>query len=104
MPRTTRSTYDRLRLTSASPVNTETPPVARLPVIALPQFHGALEEWVCFCDSFENMIHRNELLTNIDRFHYLISAVKGELSDRNYEAAWECENAMRTRTSSSTPT
>ncbi|KOX76028.1 hypothetical protein WN51_12515 [Melipona quadrifasciata] len=44
------------------------------------------------------MIHRNESLSNIDRFHYLRSAVKGEaaralktfpVSDSNYEAAWK---------------
>ncbi|KOX70440.1 hypothetical protein WN51_05394, partial [Melipona quadrifasciata] len=64
----------------------------------LPEFHGSLGEWVCFRDTFDSMVNRNESLTNIDRFHYLRSAIKGEparalktlpVSDSNYKTAWE---------------
>ena len=49
-----------------------------------------------FRDSFESLIHRNESLSNIERFHYLKSALKDEaaralktllVSDSNYAAA-----------------
>ena len=47
-------------------------------------------------DSFESLIHRNESLSNIEPFHYLKSALKGDaarvlqtlpVSDSNYAAA-----------------
>ncbi|KOX69524.1 hypothetical protein WN51_06583 [Melipona quadrifasciata] len=77
------------QLTSTSSASPETPPLIRLPTIALPQFHGTLGEWVYFRDSFESLINRNESLSNIDRFHYLKSAVKGKtlpVSNSNYDA------------------
>ncbi|KAK1131974.1 hypothetical protein K0M31_016116 [Melipona bicolor] len=57
-----------------------------------------MREWGHFRDSFESLITRNESLSNLDRFHYLISAVKGvpaqttkkfPPSDTSFEAAWE---------------
>ncbi|KOX76554.1 hypothetical protein WN51_11760 [Melipona quadrifasciata] len=81
---------------STSLATSETLPSIRLPAIALPQFHGSLGEWFYFRDSFESLINRNESLSNIDRFHYLKSAVKGEparalktlpVSDSSYDAA-----------------
>ena len=87
-----------LRMASNSPAIFETPSLLKLPTISLPQFHGSLGEWMTFRDSFEALINRNEALSNIERFLYLKSAVKGEaaralktlpVSDSNYEAAWE---------------
>lgn len=55
-------------------------------------------EWIYFRESFESLINRIESLSNIDRFHYLKSAVKAEparalktllMSDSNYDTAWE---------------
>ncbi|KAK1137445.1 hypothetical protein K0M31_001955 [Melipona bicolor] len=57
----TSSSARYLQFTSTSPATSVTP---------LPQFHGYRGEWGHFRDSFES-------LSNLDRFHYLISAVKG---------------------------
>ena len=87
-----------LRIASTSPAVPETPSLVKLPAISLPQFHGSLGEWVPFRDSFESLIYRKESLSNIERFHDLKSALKGDaaralqtlpISDSNYSAAWD---------------
>lgn len=70
----------------------------KLPQLNLPEFSGAYEKWTQFKDSFESLINKNPLLTNIQRFYYLQAALKGEackvlsslsVSDANYETAWK---------------
>ena len=77
--------------------------MVKLAAISPPQFHGSLGEWVHFRDSFQSLINRNESLSNIERFHYPKSAVKGEaawtlttlpVSDSNYSATWEDTNEL----------
>jgi hypothetical protein len=52
--------------------------VAKLPSINLPSFEGNYIEWVNFKNTFDSMIHERSDLTNIQKFHYLKSSVKGE--------------------------
>ena len=87
-----------LQIANISPAASEALSLIKLPAISLPQFHSSLGEWVHFRDSFKALINRNEALSNIERFHYLKSAVQGEavralktlpVSDNHYEAAWE---------------
>ncbi|NEV48973.1 DUF1759 domain-containing protein, partial [Wolbachia pipientis] len=49
-----------------------------LPKIAIPKFSGNYEDWYPFYNTFESMIHLNMKLTNIQRFHYLISSLEGD--------------------------
>jgi hypothetical protein len=52
--------------------------IAKLPPINLPSFEGNYIDWVNFKNTFDSMIHERNDLTNIQKFHYLKSSVKGE--------------------------
>ncbi|XP_071640886.1 uncharacterized protein [Temnothorax longispinosus] len=49
-----------------------------LPKISIPTFSGSYKNWYPFYNTFESMIHLNQRLTNIQRFHYLISSLEGD--------------------------
>lgn len=81
------------------PVTTNT---VKLPTIQLPNFNGAVEEWLEFRDTFVSLIHKNSAINNIQKFHYLRASVKSEatiilnsleFTSDNYEIAWSalCE-------------
>ncbi|XP_046397397.1 uncharacterized protein LOC124164213 isoform X3 [Ischnura elegans] len=70
----------------------------KLPVINLPSFSGNYDEWMNFYDTFRSLIHENEALPSIQKFHYLRSALSGEafqvlaslnVSAENYKIAWD---------------
>ncbi|KAA5607749.1 DUF1759 domain-containing protein, partial [Pseudomonas aeruginosa] len=49
----------------------------RLPKINLFKFDGRIEQWRTFYDTFTSLVHENENITAIDKFHYLISCLSG---------------------------
>ncbi|XP_076660598.1 uncharacterized protein LOC143363956 [Halictus rubicundus] len=68
-----------------------------LPKIKLPTFDGNLLEWQSFHDSFLSMVHENEDLLYVQKFHYLKHSLHGEIasvidtlsaSKENYLVAW----------------
>lgn len=70
---------------------------AKLPTISLPTFEGRFENWMEFRDTYVSMIHNSDKLEDIQKFHYLRSALKGEalqiiksinFSSDNYKIAW----------------
>ncbi|XP_025831267.1 uncharacterized protein LOC112904716 [Agrilus planipennis] len=70
----------------------------KLPSISLPTFSGRFENWVEFHDSFDSLINKNPKLSDIHKFYYLLSAVKGDaaqslktikISSENYNIAWD---------------
>ncbi|XP_063915837.1 uncharacterized protein LOC135131904 isoform X2 [Zophobas morio] len=70
----------------------------RLPTLDLPVFSGSYLDWQAFSDTFKSLIHDNELYTNIEKFHYLRSCLKGgayktlesvKISSDNYPIAWK---------------
>lgn len=70
----------------------------KLPKIDIPSFNGNKLYWIEFWDSFENAVHRNDHLSEIDKFNYLKSKLTGEarnaivglsLSSKNYSVAIE---------------
>ncbi|XP_022161886.1 uncharacterized protein LOC111027777 [Myzus persicae] len=70
----------------------------QLPKIQIPSFDGDILLWIPFRDTFKSLVHSNDSLSNIERFHYLHSAVTGSastvirsipLSDPNYLVAWK---------------
>ena len=78
--------------------NTGAYPAVRLPSVSVPQFQGSYQNWPEFYDAFNSLINENANLSNIQKFYYLISAVKGEASsaissikvcDENYVIAWD---------------
>lgn len=69
----------------------------RLPAIALPTFAGDPLMWEAYRDLFISLVHEDQGLTNVQRFHYLKSTLSGEalepldhyaITDANYTQAW----------------
>lgn len=70
----------------------------KLPTISLPTFDGSYEHWLEFRDTFLSLVHNSKRISNIQKFHYLKSSLKGdaemvvnsiEFSSDNYQVAWE---------------
>jgi len=70
----------------------------KLPTIALPTFEGNTCSWLHFRDTFEALIVNNPVLSNVQKFHYLIASLKNEAKDlisnlqityENFLAAWK---------------
>ncbi|XP_076384534.1 uncharacterized protein LOC143263460, partial [Megalopta genalis] len=96
-----RATPEQSRITTNSPISAQTADTAinvRLPTLQLPSFDGNYSDWVKFKDTFTSVIHENNSLTDIQRFHYLNTSLKGVaacviqalgMSGTNYRHAWE---------------
>lgn len=79
----------------------------KLDRLTLPTFGGDLVEWTSFRDQFKDMVHDNDNLSNIVKFHQLRSHLKDaaldtvsgyKFSAQNYEAAWQDSNHRYNRT------
>lgn len=82
---------------SAQSTGTPREPHVKLPIIKLPTFNGAIEEWKRYADTFKTLIHDSDL-SNVQKHQYLIGLLSGaasrviesiEISDQNYTVAWE---------------
>ena len=49
----------------------------KLPTIQLPSFDGNYNDWVKFRDTFTYLIHQNDSLSDVQRFHYLSATLHG---------------------------
>ncbi|XP_035455669.2 uncharacterized protein LOC118268519 isoform X2 [Spodoptera frugiperda] len=74
----------------------------RLPKINLPHFSGGYKDWLEFKDIYVSLIHEDNTIDNINKFHYLRSSLSGTASlviksldfrGDNYSTAWQllCE-------------
>lgn len=70
----------------------------KLPEAPLPTFDGKYENWLSFKNAFQNMIGSQIDLSDIDKLHYLKSALVGDAANKikifavdgiNYMRAWE---------------
>jgi hypothetical protein len=70
----------------------------RLPTIELPTFSGDACKWLHFRDTFHALVIDNNALSNIQKFHYLISSPKDEakmlivnlpVTSDNFSVAWK---------------
>ncbi|XP_025997419.1 uncharacterized protein LOC113005762 [Solenopsis invicta] len=70
----------------------------KLPEASLPTFDGKYENWLSFKNAFANMIGSRTDLSDIDKLHYLKSALIGDAASKirifaidgiNYTKAWE---------------
>lgn len=70
----------------------------KLPTIDLPPFNGQYSQWLTFFETFDSLINKNDKLSNIQKFHYLKSSLKGDaskiiesisISDANYAHVWD---------------
>ncbi|XP_062703695.1 uncharacterized protein LOC134286139 [Aedes albopictus] len=86
---------------AAAPVAPVVPnPLAnvKLPTISLPEFDGDFNHWLTFHDTFVSMIHSSTEISQVQKFHYLRAALKGEAANliqsititaNNYAVAWD---------------
>ena len=79
---------------ASTPIKTQ----VKLPKLELKKFDGDHSKWISFWDTFEASVHKNESLSAIDKFNYLISrlersaaeAISGlTLTASNYDEAIE---------------
>ncbi|XP_050296340.1 uncharacterized protein LOC126736152 [Anthonomus grandis grandis] len=70
----------------------------KLPLINIPTFDGSYNKWLEFKDTFESLIHKNQGISEVQKFHYLRAQLLGsakqviesiEFSAVNYNIAWE---------------
>ncbi|XP_022128685.2 uncharacterized protein LOC111002781 [Pieris rapae] len=70
----------------------------KLPTIKIPKFNGLMSNWLEFRDTFTSLIHSNNEIDDINKFHYLRSSLDGsaavvissiEFSSYNYNTAWK---------------
>lgn len=71
--------------------------LVKLPTIQLPKFSGSYNNWLEFRDTFLSLIHSNDDIDEINKFHYLRASLDGtaavviqsiEFSGKNYANAW----------------
>ncbi|XP_047032323.1 uncharacterized protein LOC124639132 [Helicoverpa zea] len=72
--------------------------LVKLPTIQLPKFSGSYEKWLEFHDTFSSLIHCNDDIDDVNKFHYLKACLEGsaavviqsiEFSANNYSVAWK---------------
>lgn len=70
----------------------------KLPKINIPTFSGKYLEWPTFKDLFKSLVHSNDDLEDIQKFHYLKGYLTGEaeqlvrhisIADCNYDRCWQ---------------
>lgn len=70
----------------------------KLPTIKIPTFDGKYEDWLEFRDTYLSLIHENESISDIQKYHYLRASLIGsaaqviraiEFSSNNYTVAWD---------------
>lgn len=75
----------------------EGPSLLRLPTINIPIFSGNISDWPSFKDTFSSLVHNNQDLDDVQKFHYLKSSLKGSASSliaainitaEGYDQAW----------------
>lgn len=70
----------------------------RLPKLELFTFDGNIESFTTFYETFCSLVHNQTGISNIDKFHYLLSCTKGSalsivksvpITASNYEVVWQ---------------
>lgn len=84
---------------SSAPVNSDNLDAGfKLPRLEIAKFNGTYFRWLEFRDTFKSVIHDNERIAPINKFHYLLSYLEGdasrivsnlEVSNSNYSVAWK---------------
>lgn len=83
---------------SAFPVSDQRELGFKLPQIQISKFDGSHFRWLDFRDTFSSLVHNNKQISDVHKFHYLISYLEGdaarivsnlEVSSSNYKEAWQ---------------
>ena len=73
-------------------------PQVKLPELNFPNFRGEYDQWLSFSENYTSLIHNNANLSNVQKYHYLKSCLKGDaaklieclsISAENYDIAWQ---------------
>lgn len=83
-------------------------PAIKLPTIHLPTFSGQYQDWLEFHDTYTSLIHSDNSIPKINKFHYLRAALKDsaaiviqslDFSGENYDIAWSllCDRYQNNR-------
>ena len=89
---------DRLHQVIANSSSTSSTTSVKLPKQTLPTFSGSRLEWTTFWDIYDTAVHQQPNLSDVQKFSYLLSCLKGEakssiaglrLSSTNYHLAVE---------------
>ncbi|XP_050305066.1 uncharacterized protein LOC126742465 [Anthonomus grandis grandis] len=84
--------------TVSSNNNVSNQSIVKLPPLDLPIFSGSYDCWLGFFDTFMALIHSNGSLTDVQKFYYLKSCLRGdaarvihsiEVNELNYEVAFK---------------
>jgi len=74
-----------------------------LPKIKLPIFDGDLLKWLTYRDTFASLVHNNQGVSNIEKFHQLLASTTGtagsvvsslSLTEDNYDIVWDNLHTM----------
>ncbi|XP_066908659.1 uncharacterized protein [Halyomorpha halys] len=96
-PETAASSAELSTLLNAARIDESRVVRARLPQINLPDFSGDSTEWPLFRDTFSALIHNEPALSDMEKFLFLTSCLKGtarslisnvSLTADNYHQAW----------------
>lgn len=69
----------------------------KLPPLKIANFHGDPNQWISFRDTYLSLIHENDNIEDVNKFHYLKSYLEGAassvissvtVSSNNYQIAW----------------
>jgi hypothetical protein len=83
-------------ISNSNEVNQKSVPV-KLPELTLPSFDASYSDWTSFYDTFSALVDQNTQLSEIHKFHYLKSCLKGnaiktieslKVTAENYYIAW----------------
>lgn len=70
----------------------------KLPDLKLQEFNGDQRNWNHFIETFKALVHNNSALSNVQKYYYLQSCLKGEaakiianleISELSYQTSWE---------------
>lgn len=83
---------------SSAPITPSPLANVKLPTLSLPEFDGDFNTWLTFHDTYLSMIHSSTEISQVQKFHYLRAALKGEaassiqsitITANNYAVAWD---------------
>lgn len=69
----------------------------KFPVIHLPKFGGSSDMWLEFRDTYLSLIHENESLTDMQKFHYLRASLVRAAAESIKNMAFSAQNYSNAR-------
>ncbi|XP_072400762.1 uncharacterized protein [Diabrotica undecimpunctata] len=70
----------------------------RLPAIPIPTYNGNRDMWIEFKETYESLVHNNDAISSIEKFHFLKRALQGDpekivkmrkMTAENYDVVWQ---------------